>query len=52
MCQSEDETYADTKPPLTPEQSVTRCKSFVDRLTTEESGGNFSLDGSKEPLVY
>jgi hypothetical protein len=38
--------------PLTVETSVSRCKSFVDRLTVAESGGNFSLDGSKEPLVY
>jgi hypothetical protein len=37
---------------LTVETSVSRCKSFVDRLTVAESGGNFSLDGSKEPLVY
>ncbi|RSH89983.1 hypothetical protein EHS25_001316 [Saitozyma podzolica] len=40
------------KAPLTVEASVSRCKSFVDRLTVVESGGNYSLDGSKEPLVY
>lgn len=38
--------------PLTPEQSVTRCKSFVDRATTADSGDAFSLEGSREPLVY
>ncbi|KAL7423899.1 hypothetical protein Q5752_001484 [Cryptotrichosporon argae] len=40
-----------TKAPLTPEQSVSRMRSFVDRLTPAESGDNYSLDGSKEPLV-
>jgi len=40
-------TYA----PLQPEESISRCLSFVNRSTMDHSGKFWSLDGSPEPLI-
>ncbi len=37
--------------PLSTEQSVSRCLSFVSRSTVEDSGKFWSLDGLKEPVT-
>jgi len=37
--------------PLTVEQSISRCLSFVQRSTTDDSGKFWSLDGLKEPVT-
>ncbi|KAF2167138.1 hypothetical protein M409DRAFT_22569 [Zasmidium cellare ATCC 36951] len=36
---------------LTPESSISQCLSFVNRSTTKDSGGYYSLDGRKEGVT-
>ncbi|KAF2663859.1 NAD(P)-binding protein [Microthyrium microscopicum] len=38
--------------PLTPQQSISRCLSFVSRSTAEHSGQFWSLDGIKEGVTH
>ncbi len=38
------------KAPLSVEESISRCLSFVSRSTVEDSGKFWSLDGLREPV--
>lgn len=38
------------KAPLQPEESISKCLSFVNRATIADSGRFFSLDGNPEAI--
>ncbi len=40
-----------SKAPLSVEESISRCLSFVSRSTAEDSGKFWSLDGLREPVA-